>query len=80
MAAVRFFTEKVVGLYFVLIGIAQQLDDQGKGMATTVADIKDANQRGALHFAAREGKTDVCKYLLEELKLDVNTQDEDGTY
>ncbi|XP_044499913.1 ankyrin-1-like [Mangifera indica] len=58
--------------------IAQQLDDQGKGMATTVADIKDANQRGALHFAAREGKTDVCKYLLEELNLDVNTQDEDG--
>lgn len=49
-------------------------------MAHTVADVKDANQRGALHFAAREGQTEVCKYLLEELKLDVNTKDEDGAY
>ncbi|XP_044482126.1 ankyrin-1-like [Mangifera indica] len=55
--------------------IAQRLDDEGKGLATTVADIKDANQ---LHFVAREGKNDVCKYLLEELKHDVNTRDEDG--
>ncbi|XP_021904209.1 ankyrin-1 [Carica papaya] len=47
-------------------------------MLKTVADIKDANKRGALHFAAREGKTEVCKYLLEELRLDVNTKDEEG--
>ncbi|KAA3486410.1 Ankyrin-1 [Gossypium australe] len=59
------------------IEIASQLDE-GKGLAKTVADIKDANKRGAIHFAAREGKTEVCKYLLEELKLDVNTKDEDG--
>ncbi|KAJ4832626.1 hypothetical protein Tsubulata_001355 [Turnera subulata] len=57
--------------------IAAQLDD-GKGMSKTVVDIKDANKRGALHFAAREGKTEVCKYLLEELKLDVDTKDEEG--
>ncbi|KAL0335514.1 UNVERIFIED_CONTAM: protein STIP1, partial [Sesamum radiatum] len=57
--------------------LAQQLDD-GKGLAQTIADIKDANKRGALHFAAREGQTEVCKYLLEELKMDVNTKDEDG--
>lgn len=49
-------------------------------MSKTVADVKDANKRGALHFAAREGKTDVCKYLLEELKLEVDTQDEDGLH
>lgn len=61
-----------------MLEIAKQFDDQGKGLSKTVADIKDANKRGALHFAAREGKTDVCKYLLEELKLDVDTQDEDG--
>ncbi|THG23009.1 hypothetical protein TEA_002666 [Camellia sinensis var. sinensis] len=59
--------------------LAAQLDD-GKGLAKTVADVKDANKRGALHFAAREGKTEVCKYLLEELKLDVDTKDEDGRY
>lgn len=49
-------------------------------MAKTVADIKDANKRGAIHFASREGKTEVCKYLLEELKLDVDTKDEDGVH
>ena len=58
--------------------MAKQLDD-GKGIAQTVADVKDANKRGALHFAAREGKTDMCKYLVEELKLDVNAKDDDGT-
>lgn len=57
--------------------LAAQLDD-GKGLAGTVADVKDANKRGALHFAAREGRTEVCKYLLEELKLDVDAKDEDG--
>jgi ankyrin repeat protein len=65
------------GLNFIGIDLAGQLDE-GKGLATTVADIKDANKRGALHFAAREGSTEVCKYLLEELKLDVDTKDEDG--
>lgn len=53
-------------------------ESDGKGLSHTVASIKDANKRGALHFAAREGKTEVCKYLVEELKLDVNTKDEDG--
>ncbi|KAK6911375.1 Ankyrin repeat [Dillenia turbinata] len=57
--------------------IAAQLDE-GKGLAETVEAVKDANKRGALHFAAREGQTDVCKYLLEDLKLDVDTKDEDG--
>ncbi|KAK9160586.1 hypothetical protein Syun_006927 [Stephania yunnanensis] len=57
--------------------VAAELDD-GKGLAKTVADVKDANKRGALHFAAREGKTEVCKYLIEELKLDINLRDEDG--
>ncbi|XP_059312283.1 uncharacterized protein LOC132063646 isoform X2 [Lycium ferocissimum] len=57
--------------------LAKQLDD-GKGLAGTVADVKDANKRGALHFAAREGKIDLCKYLVEELKIDVNEKDEEG--
>lgn len=61
------------------VEIATQLDE-GKGLAKTVADIKDANKRGAIHFAAREGKTEVCKYLLEELKLYVNTKDEVGMH
>lgn len=60
-----------------MIEIAAQLDD-GKGMAQTVAEVKDANKRGALHFAAREGKTEMCKFLIEDLKLDINVKDEDG--
>ncbi|KAF9605978.1 hypothetical protein IFM89_021304 [Coptis chinensis] len=58
--------------------LAVQLDEEGKGLKKTVEDIKDANKRGALHFAAREGRTDVCKYIIEELKLEVDTKDEDG--
>ncbi|KAL6990847.1 hypothetical protein U1Q18_008970, partial [Sarracenia purpurea var. burkii] len=58
------------------ISISSRLDD-GKGLAQTVADVKDANKRGAFHFAAREGKTEVCKFLVEDLKLNVDTKDED---
>ncbi|XP_022744478.1 ankyrin-1-like isoform X2 [Durio zibethinus] len=73
----NFLNAACTGNLDLLKKIAAQLDE-GKGLAKTVADIKDANKRGAIHFAAREGKTEVCKYLLEELKLDVDTQDEDG--
>ncbi|CAI9271880.1 unnamed protein product [Lactuca saligna] len=73
----QFLNAAVTGNLDFLKSVAAQLDD-GKGLSHTVANIKDANKRGALHFAAREGQTEVCKYLLEELKLDVNTKDEDG--
>ncbi|KAK2987569.1 hypothetical protein RJ640_012339, partial [Escallonia rubra] len=73
----QFLNAACTGNLDLFKNLAAQLDD-GKGLAQTVADVKDANKRGALHFAAREGQTDVCKYLLEELKLDVDTKDEDG--
>ncbi|GMY20820.1 ankyrin repeat, PH and SEC7 domain containing protein secG [Fagus crenata] len=73
----QFLNAACTGNLDLLKNLAGQLDE-GKGLARTVADIKDANKRGALHFAAREGNTDICKYLLEELKLDVDTKDEDG--
>ncbi|PWA75248.1 ankyrin repeat family protein [Artemisia annua] len=73
----QFLNAAVTGNLDFLKSVAGQLDD-GKGLSQTVANIKDANKRGALHFAAREGQLEVCKYLLEELKLDVNTKDEDG--
>lgn len=57
--------------------LAKQLDD-GKGLAGTVADVKDGNKRGALIFAAREGKIELCKYLVEELKVDANEKDDEG--
>ncbi|XP_061340439.1 uncharacterized protein LOC133286941 [Gastrolobium bilobum] len=57
--------------------LAGQLDE-GKDLPKTVEAIKDANKRGALHFAAREGQTEVCNYLLEELNLHVDSKDDDG--
>lgn len=73
----QFLNAARIGNIDLLKNLAARLDD-GKGLSGTIADIKDANKRGALHFAAREGKIEVCKYLLEELKLDVDTRDEDG--
>ncbi|XP_048135025.1 putative ankyrin repeat protein RF_0381 [Rhodamnia argentea] len=60
-----------------LTELASQLDD-GRGMARTIADAKDDNECGALHFAAMDGNIELCKYLLEELKLEVNPKDVDG--
>jgi hypothetical protein len=34
---------------------------------------------GALHAAAMAGKLDICMYLVEELKFDVNSADNSGT-
>ncbi|XP_010278138.1 PREDICTED: ankyrin-1-like isoform X2 [Nelumbo nucifera] len=52
--------------------------DWGEGLAKTVADIKDSNGQGALHHAAAGGRTQVCKCLLKELKLDVDVKDGRG--
>jgi ankyrin repeat protein len=60
-----------------LKNVAKQLDE-GKDLTKTVESIKDANKRGALHFAAREGQTEICRYLLEELKLNADAKDETG--
>lgn len=52
--------------------------DEGQGLAKAVLDVKDANGRGALHFAAQNGKDAVCRYLLEELNFPVDLRDNDG--
>ena len=42
-------------------------------------EVGDSGGKGALHYTiAGEAKTLICKYLVEELKLDVNVQDETG--
>ncbi|XP_027351902.1 ankyrin repeat domain-containing protein 50 [Abrus precatorius] len=57
--------------------LAEQLNE-GKDLAKTVEAIKDANKRGALHFAALEGHTNVCNYLLHHLNIPVDSQDDEG--
>lgn len=52
--------------------------DDGQGVAQALSDVKDGNGRGPLHFAARGGCNELCKYMVEELKLPVDPKDNDG--
>jgi hypothetical protein len=58
--------------------LGSALDEDGKGAAAVAAGVRDANKRTALHFAAREGRTEVCQFLVEQLRLPVDTKDDDG--
>ncbi|CAN6338844.1 unnamed protein product [Urochloa humidicola] len=51
-----------------------------KKMASKVnlREAKDDRGRNALHFAAAKGHIDVCRFLVEELGLDVNSTDAEG--
>lgn len=49
-------------------------EEQAKGLM----GVKDPKGRTALHCAADGGKTHVCKYLVEQLKIDVNVTDDKG--
>ncbi|CAH8259327.1 unnamed protein product [Arabidopsis lyrata] len=73
----QFLNAACTGNLEFLKNVAKQLDE-GKDLKKTVESIKDANKRGALHFAAREGQTEICRYLLEELKLNADAKDEAG--
>lgn len=53
--------------------------DDGHGQAQALSAVKDGNGRGPLHFAARGGCDEICKYMVDELKLSVDTRDNDGT-
>ncbi|KAK9862761.1 hypothetical protein WJX84_006149 [Apatococcus fuscideae] len=43
-----------------------------------VGDIKDANGRTALHFAAQLGQLDACKHLLAKMQMATGCQDSKG--
>ncbi|KAL5713245.1 hypothetical protein ACHQM5_015342 [Ranunculus cassubicifolius] len=49
--------------------------DDGKDISEILVKIKERGGMGLLHAAAHSGKTNVCKYLLEEFKFDVNEKD-----
>jgi hypothetical protein len=44
--------------------LGSALDEEWKGAAALVAGMRDANKHTALHFAAREGLTKVCHFLV----------------
>ncbi|CAN6439472.1 unnamed protein product [Victoria cruziana] len=56
----------------------QILDEEKRGMAEIVCSVKDANGRGAFHFAAREGQTEICKFIVESLGVDLDVKDDWG--
>lgn len=51
---------------------------EGQDIGKTLSDVKDANGRGPLHFAARGGNEELCTYMIEDLKLPVDIRDNDG--
>ncbi|KAE8818266.1 ankyrin-3 [Hordeum vulgare] len=65
-------------LLLVLVAeFGSALDEEGKGVAAVAAGMRDANKRTALHFAAREGRTEVSQFLVEQLRLPVDPKDDD---
>ncbi|MCL7037784.1 hypothetical protein MKW94_029558, partial [Papaver nudicaule] len=52
---------------------------EGIGVAEAIEELILEDGRGSLHFAAEGGSLEVCRYLIETLKLDVDSKDEEGT-
>ncbi|KAM0833004.1 hypothetical protein ACQ4PT_064507 [Festuca glaucescens] len=52
--------------------------DAGKGCPREAVEAVKHDGAGALHLAARQGRTPVCAYLVEELRVDVNAMDDSG--
>ncbi|KAK4418354.1 Ankyrin repeat domain-containing protein 55 [Sesamum alatum] len=50
----------------------------GEALVETYDWVRDGGGRSALHVAAAAGKTNVCEYLIEEIKLDVDVIDDRG--
>ncbi|KAI3937316.1 hypothetical protein MKW98_001887 [Papaver atlanticum] len=53
-------------------------DSRKEGLAIAIPRLVDGDGRGSLAFAAAGGRVDVCRYLLEELNLDVDVEDYHG--
>ncbi|KAI3871162.1 hypothetical protein MKW98_015062 [Papaver atlanticum] len=50
----------------------------GDGIAAIIENTKDDYGKGVIHFAAGGGNVEVLKYLIKEIKLDVNVKDNSG--
>jgi hypothetical protein len=52
--------------------MARGLDSGGQGEAALLAAVADEEGNRALHLAAAAGKVEVCRYIVEDLRLDVD--------
>ncbi|KAF5186406.1 Ankyrin-1 [Thalictrum thalictroides] len=52
--------------------------DDGRGIAQTLAGVKDIMNQTAIHTAAREGMVNICKFWINDLKLEVDPKDAKG--
>ncbi|XP_037438569.1 ankyrin-1-like [Triticum dicoccoides] len=52
--------------------MARWMGSGGQGEAAVLAAVEDGQGHRALHLAAAAGRVEVCKYLVEDLRLDVN--------
>ncbi|XP_078149215.1 uncharacterized protein LOC144544555 isoform X2 [Carex rostrata] len=66
-----------LGQLSVLKKIAEILD-KGDGIRKTMEITKDADGLGVFHIAASYGRTDICRYLIEELGFDPDFRSDEG--
>jgi hypothetical protein len=53
----------------------KSLQGKDEGMAETISRVCDKYGNGVLHWAAAQGRTEICYYLIEELRFPVNSVD-----
>eukprot|EP00898_Chlorokybus_atmophyticus_P008114 jgi/Chlat1/8303/Chrsp78S07739 len=61
-----------------LLRLSAKACDEGAGVAAVVQSVRDGNGRSPLHFAALNGHTGACAYLVEELGVAVDLADDHG--
>ncbi|KNA12819.1 hypothetical protein SOVF_122490 [Spinacia oleracea] len=60
--------------------IVKRLNDKyGEQKAKEILGGKDSKGRTILHIAASEGRTLICKYLVDTIKFDINSKDRMGS-
>jgi hypothetical protein len=52
--------------------MARGLDSGGQGEASVLAAVSNGEGNCALHLAAAAGRVEVCRYIVEDLRLDVD--------
>lgn len=67
-------------MWNVEAALSKLLDTCDGFLAKRVESIKDHDGRTALHLAAEQGKTNVCEFLIGEVKMDVNLRDRKGMF